>query len=60
MDLLPFRNLIRGIAPDEAAAYLASQLELASPPAVQLHPFWLPRLPVLPTRISIEWIWEAG
>ena len=60
VDLLPFRNLIRGIAPDEAAAYLASQLELAAPPAVRLHPFWLPRLPVLATRISIEWIWEAG
>ncbi len=59
VDLLPFRYLIRGIPPNEAAAYLASQLDLASPPTLRLHPFRLPRLPVLATRITIEWIWEA-
>jgi hypothetical protein len=53
---------LAGMPLDEAAAYLATQLDLqpGSTPAIQLNPEWFGRLPLLPVRISVQILFPEG
>jgi len=55
VDTSLLRNQIIAMVPTDAAAYISQQTALlpGSQPLIDLAPPWLPRLPILPTRIEI-------
>ncbi|HOG46446.1 MAG TPA: hypothetical protein PLJ35_08075 [Anaerolineae bacterium] len=58
--LVPAINLravsgrIAGKDPESAAAWLAEQCELSQPPQIDISPSWWPRLPWMPSRITVQ------
>jgi hypothetical protein len=50
------QSSLAGRTPEEAVQYLLSEVNLAAgtAPQVRLEPEWLPRLPLLPLRITIR------
>jgi hypothetical protein len=55
VDFDELARLIAGKTAAEAAAFLATELDLETLPRIRLWPGWWPRLPFLPLRIEAIW-----
>ncbi len=53
-------ELVRGKPVEEASALLQANLLLAAPPTIQAWPEWLNRLPVIPLRVDVSVLPQAG
>jgi hypothetical protein len=47
-------NMILGATPSQAIERLGESWPLSTAPVIQLNPPWWPRLPIIPSRISID------
>lgn len=60
IDLAAVRRAARGTPSSSIGDVLATRFRLASPPNLDLRPSWLPWMPLLETRIGVDWIWNSG
>ncbi|NIS81415.1 MAG: hypothetical protein GTO14_14700 [Anaerolineales bacterium] len=60
LDEAQIQGLLRAQAPQVAERMLKQRYELEGNPQIQSYPSWLPRLPWLPQRISIRYVWESS
>jgi hypothetical protein len=56
VDAGTIRQLVLGRKPQEAAALLQSEVVLAEPPQIEYWPEWLGRLPLLGSRIAVDFV----
>jgi hypothetical protein len=56
LDAAEIRRLVEGRKPEEAAARLQAAVNLAEPPAIEVWPEWIGRLPWLGARIGVEFV----
>ncbi len=54
------REILRWERPARAISLVSQNISVTEPPTLRLYPGWLPRIPFLPTRISIRYAWQVN
>ncbi len=54
------REILRWEQPARAVSLISQSISVTEPPTLHLYPEWLPRIPFLPTRITIRYSWQVN